>query len=66
MRAYAGKGLTAVAVMAVGWMLAPAGFTDSQESHRGQDVIKACVEKRGGESAHACEVFERSRDVAHP
>lgn len=51
MRSCATTGLFAVAVVAIGWVLAPSALAQSQESHhQGPNVIKACVEKRGGET----------------
>ena len=50
MRVYARKGLAVWAAVAVGCLLAPSAFTDSQEAQRGRDVIKACVERHSGEA----------------
>jgi type VI secretion system secreted protein Hcp len=49
MRVRATKSLTTLAVLVLGCVLVPSAFTDGPESHRGQDVIKACVDRRSGE-----------------
>ncbi|HEY6553934.1 MAG TPA: type VI secretion system tube protein Hcp, partial [Vicinamibacteria bacterium] len=51
MRSCATTSLSALAVVALGWVLAPGAVAEGQQSHhRDPNVIKACVEKRGGET----------------
>jgi type VI secretion system secreted protein Hcp len=51
MRACAMKGLTALAVVALGWVSVPSARAEGRDGRSGhQEAIKACVEKRGGET----------------
>jgi type VI secretion system Hcp family effector len=67
MRSLATTGLSALAVVALGWVPAPLVAAQSLESshHQSPNVIKACVEKRGGETRIVAPGFPcRSNEMA--
>ncbi len=50
MRRFATKGLASLAVLALGCVFVPSTSADGKDGKKSHDVIKACVEKRGGEA----------------